>query len=101
VRDVAVCGLPADVGDEEIKASIVLAAGATLTAPEFFAFLSDKVPYFAIPRYVDIRAALPVNALERVMKHVLRDEGAPPGAWDLVTQGLVVPRERRRATAAS
>ena len=50
--------------------------------------MKDKVPYFAMPRYVDLRDALPVNALERVMKHVLRDEGVTPGTWDLEQLGL-------------
>jgi crotonobetaine/carnitine-CoA ligase len=96
VADVAVCALPADLGDEEIKACLVLAAGATLTAPEFFDFVRDQVPYFAIPRYVDVRDSLPANALGRVMKHVLRAEGVPATAWDMEAEGLVVDRDRRR-----
>jgi crotonobetaine/carnitine-CoA ligase len=98
VADVAVSALPSDVGDDDIRASIVLEEGATLTAEEFFAFMRDRVAYFAIPRYVDLRDSLPINALSRVMKHVLRAEGVPPGAWDLESMGLVVPREERRGT---
>jgi len=99
VADVAVCALPSSIGDEDIKACVVLADGASLTPEEFFAFIQDKVPYFAVPRYVDVRAALPTNALGRVMKHVLRDEGVRPETWDLESRGLVVRRTRRRAEA--
>jgi crotonobetaine/carnitine-CoA ligase len=42
---------------------------------------------------VDIRAALPVNALSRVMKHVLRDEGVTGAMWDLDKLGLVATRK--------
>ncbi|WP_238005504.1 AMP-binding protein [Dactylosporangium sp. AC04546] len=101
VADVAVCGLPSKLGDDDIKACVVLAAGASLTAAEFFAFVEERVPYFAVPRYVDIRAGLPTNALGRVMKHVLRDEGVPPDTWDLPSQGLVARRTDRRTTAAA
>ncbi|SOD72108.1 crotonobetaine/carnitine-CoA ligase [Jatrophihabitans sp. GAS493] len=97
IDDVAVCGVPAAVGDDDIKATLVLAGGATLTAPEFFAFVRDELPYFAIPRYVDIRGALPVNALGRVMKHVLRDEGVTTATWDLESEGLVLTRQERHA----
>lgn len=102
VRDVAVCALPSDMGDEEIKACLVLEENAELTAAEFFDYIRDRVPYFAIPRYVDVREALPVNALERVMKHVLRAEGVRTGTWDLVKEGLVIPKdERQRSRAAT
>lgn len=101
VADVAVCGLPSDIGDDDIKACLVLAPGTTLTPVEFFEFVRDRVPYFAVPRYVDVRDALPTNALSRVMKHVLRDEGVRPGTWDLEREGLVARRPDRRTQAAA
>ncbi|GAA0566284.1 ATP-dependent acyl-CoA ligase [Actinomadura livida] len=101
VKDVAVSGVPAAVGDEEIKASIVLEEGAELTPEGFFEFIRWEVPYFAVPRYVDVRAELPVNALSRVMKHVLRDEGVTGAMWDLPGLGLVASRHDRRPEGAS
>ena len=102
VLDVAVCALPATMGDEDIKACLVLAENAMLTSAEFFEFIRDRVPYFAVPRYVDLRDKLPTNALERVMKHVLRDEGVRPGTWDLEQEGLVVARaDRQRSRVAT
>ena len=53
-----------------------------------------------MPRYVDIRAALPVNALSRVMKHVLRDEGVTDAMWDLERLGLVVTKGAARKASA-
>jgi crotonobetaine/carnitine-CoA ligase len=89
VADVAVSPVPGTFGDDDIKASIVLADGAALEPAEFFEFMRERVAYFAMPRYVDIRAELPVNALSRVMKHVLRDEGVTDAMWDLERLGLV------------
>jgi carnitine-CoA ligase len=54
------------------------------------------VAYFAIPRYVQVRETLPVNAMQRVMKDRLRAEGVPDGCWDLEKLGLVVARDDRR-----
>jgi crotonobetaine/carnitine-CoA ligase len=101
VADVAVSPVPGTFGDDDIKASLVLADGATLEPAEFFEFLRDRVAYFAMPRYVDIRAALPVNALSRVMKHVLRDEGVTESMWDLERLGLVATKGRAGAAAAA
>lgn len=100
VADVAVSPVPAELGDEEIKASIVLEDGAEITPEAFVDFLHDKVAYFAMPRYVDIRDALPVNALSRVMKHVLREEGVTEAMWDLEAMGLRVGKDGRRPTTA-
>ncbi|WP_019926893.1 AMP-binding protein [Nocardia sp. BMG111209] len=99
VADVAVCAVPAPLGDDDIKACVVTAPDHTFTAADLFEFLRDRVPYFAIPRYLDVRAELPVNALGRVMKHVLRAEGVGPDVADLEALGLVVPRDERRGPA--
>jgi carnitine-CoA ligase len=101
VADVAVSPVPGPFGDDDIKASLVLAAGAELGPREFFEFLRDKVAYFAVPRYVDIRAQLPVNALSRVMKHVLRDEGVTADMWDLERLGLLVVAKKESPAVPS
>jgi carnitine-CoA ligase len=100
VADVAVSPVPGPFGDDDIKASLVLADAAALQPAEFFEFLRDKVAYFAIPRYVDIRAQLPVNALSRVMKHVLRDEGVTGDMWDLERLGLIASGKTRENSPA-
>ncbi|MCX4091340.1 AMP-binding protein [Nocardia sp. alder85J] len=99
VADIAVCAVPAPLGDDDIKACVVLEPDRTFTPADLFEFLRDRVPYFAIPRYLQLRTELPVNALGRVMKHVLRDEGVGPDVADLEALGLVVPRDERRGPA--
>jgi crotonobetaine/carnitine-CoA ligase len=93
VADVAVSPVPGRFGDDDIKASVVLADGAVLEPREFAEFMRGNVAYFAMPRYVDIRGELPVNALSRVMKHVLRAEGVTEEMWDLERLGLVSGRK--------
>jgi crotonobetaine/carnitine-CoA ligase len=95
VADVAICALPSAIGDDDMKACLVLEDGASLAADEFFDFIRERVPYFAIPRFVELRASLPANALGRIMKHVLRAEGVPEGTWDLEASGLVLRRGER------
>jgi crotonobetaine/carnitine-CoA ligase len=96
----AVCAVPSPLGEDDIKACIVLAANSPAADPspeELFDFFKASLPYFAIPRYVEIRESLPLTAATgRVMKHVLRDEGVTAAAWDFERLGLVVPKAERR-----
>jgi len=99
VAAVAICAVPSPLGEDDIKACIVPAPDGTLEPGELFGFFKETLPYFAIPRYVQIREALPANALGRVMKHVMRSEGIPEGTWDFDALGFQVTRDERRSTA--
>ncbi len=70
--------------------------GEGAKAEALFECFKGALPYFAIPRYIDVRDALPVNALGRVQKHLLRDEGVPSTAWDLEAMGFAVASLDRR-----
>jgi crotonobetaine/carnitine-CoA ligase len=96
VADVAICAAPAGVTEDDIHAVVVAAADTTLEPAALFEFFKANLPYFAIPRYVEVVPALPLNALGRVMKHAIRDRGPSPDAWDLEALGLKVDREERR-----
>jgi crotonobetaine/carnitine-CoA ligase len=67
-----------------------------LTPDELFEFFADALPYFAVPRYVELVPELPKNALGRVLKHELRARGVTPATWDFEKLGLVVDHDRRR-----
>ncbi len=41
-----------------------------------------RLPYFAIPRYVDVVADLPRTENGKVQKYKLRERGVTPSAWD-------------------
>jgi crotonobetaine/carnitine-CoA ligase len=96
VAEAAVHAVPSPMTEDDIKACLVLVEGATVTPEELFAFFRKTLPYFAIPRYVEILPELPKNATLRVMKHLLRERGVTPETWDLEAMGLSVPREERR-----
>jgi crotonobetaine/carnitine-CoA ligase len=101
ILSVAVHAVPSDLGEDEIKACIVLVPGAMLEPAELFAFLREALPYFAVPRYVEIMEALPVTAAtNRVMKHELVKRGVAD-SWDFEKLGLRVQKSERRGRAAS
>jgi crotonobetaine/carnitine-CoA ligase len=97
VAEVAVHAVESAATEDDIKACIVPAAGSPeLTPDELFGFFSEQLPYFAVPRYVELVPELPKNALGRVLKHQLRALGVTPATWDFDKLGLAVDRDRRR-----
>jgi len=88
VQDVAVHAVPSEVGEDEVKVTVVLVDGAALTEEDLCRWAIDHVPYFAVPRYVEFRADLPRNPVGRVLKYQLRDEGVTPATWDREAAGL-------------
>jgi crotonobetaine/carnitine-CoA ligase len=96
ILDSAVHAVPSDLGEDDIKACVVVAEGATLCAEDLFAFLKEQLPYFAVPRYVEIVGSLPRNAVGRVRKHELRQGGKTPGTWDFEAMGLTIASADRR-----
>ena len=92
VADVAVHAVFSDVGEDDVKATIVLKDGHTLTQQALCYWAMERLPYFTIPRYFEFRKDLPRNSVGRVLKYQLRQEGCTPGTWDREKVGLKIPK---------
>ena len=92
LAEVAVHAVPSDKGEDDVKVTAVLQAGATLTAEQLFHWAADVVPYYAMPRYIEFRESLPKNPQGRVLKYLLRDEGKTENTWDLEETSIVVKK---------
>jgi crotonobetaine/carnitine-CoA ligase len=75
-----------------VKITAVLEEGAELTEEDLCRWAFDHVPRYALPRYIEFRESLPKNAVGRVLKFQLRDEGCTPTTWDREAAGLEIPR---------
>ena len=85
--------VPSDVGEDDVKVTAVLQHGRCADARRSCAAWSvDKVPYFAVPRYIEFRDDLPRNPVGRVLKYQLRDEGVTPATWDREAAGFTFER---------
>jgi carnitine-CoA ligase len=92
LRDVAVHAVASPIGEDDVKVTAVLQDGAGVTEEDLCRWVADRVPYFAIPRYIEFRADLPRNPVGRVLKYVLRDEGVTPDTWDREEAGIEFER---------
>jgi long-chain acyl-CoA synthetase len=68
----AVVGVPDERLGEEIKAFVVLRAGATVTAEELIAWCKEQMASFKYPRSIEFRESLPLTATGKVLKRELR-----------------------------
>jgi carnitine-CoA ligase len=92
LQEVAVHAVLSDLSEDDIKVTAVLRTGASLTEEGLCRWCLDKVPYFAVPRYIEFRSELPKNPVGRVLKYQLRDEGATPATWDFDKANIIVKR---------
>jgi crotonobetaine/carnitine-CoA ligase len=92
IRDAAVHAVPSPLGEDDVKVTVVLQEGATVTEEELCRWVAERVPYFAIPRYVEFRADLPRNPVGRVLKYQLREEGRTEHTWDREAAGVTFER---------
>jgi carnitine-CoA ligase len=92
VLEAAAYGVPAEIGEEDLMVAVVLAPGREADAAELLDHCQDRLPYFAVPRYVSFRAEIPKNASQRVQKFKLRDQGVTPDAYDAIAAGYEVRR---------
>ena len=63
-------------------ATLVARPGMVLMPAELVSFCESRLPYFAIPRYVDIVADLPRTENGKVKKFKLREQGVNASTWD-------------------
>jgi carnitine-CoA ligase len=91
VLESAAVGVPAELGEEEVKVYVVARPGEAIDPLEIVRWCETRMAYFMVPRYVELREALPKTATERVEKYKLKQEGIG-GAWDREAAGYVVGR---------
>lgn len=92
IAEVAVHAVPSSKGEDDVKVTAVLHAGATLAHADLFRWSTDAVPYYALPRYIEFRDSLPKNPQGRVLKYLLRDEGKTAATWDLEETDIKVAK---------
>jgi crotonobetaine/carnitine-CoA ligase len=92
VAEAAVVGVPSELGEDDILLIVTLRPAAELDCAELLDFCADRMPYFCVPRYVDIVDEIPKTIIGRVRKDLLRARGVGSGAWDRERHGYRLNR---------
>jgi crotonobetaine/carnitine-CoA ligase len=92
VAESAAVGVPSELSEEEVLIVVVLKEGEELGAEALLDHCQERLPHFAVPRYVRFVAMLPKNHAQRIQKPELRAEGVSPDTWDREEHGYVATR---------
>ena len=92
VSTAAAYPVQSEMAEDEVMIAIVLKDGASLTGEEVIRHCETRMPYFAVPRYVDFRAELPRTENGKIQKFKLREEGVTDTTWDREAAGVTVKR---------
>jgi crotonobetaine/carnitine-CoA ligase len=93
VDDCAVIARPAAEGEDDIKAFLVIPDGTTPPDPvDVLAHCVKRLPYFAVPRYLEFIGDLPKTPTGKVLKRTLRAMPEAAGVWDREQAGWTVKR---------
>ena len=74
VAEAAVIGVPSQLSEEDVKAFVVLAAGAEVSVAELRGFVAERLAPFKVPRYFEVVDELPHTPTGRIAKHELSRE---------------------------
>jgi crotonobetaine/carnitine-CoA ligase len=92
VAEAAAVAVPSQLGEDDILVVLTLRPNETVDHAELLDFCSARMPYFCVPRYLEVVDVLPKNVIGRVRKDVLRSRGLGQGAWDRDANGYVLSR---------
>ncbi|MEM4413114.1 MAG: ATP-dependent acyl-CoA ligase [Candidatus Caldarchaeum sp.] len=87
VLESAAVGVPSEVGDEDVKVYVKLKPGASIDHVEFLRWCDKALPYFMVPRYVEVVDELPKTPTQRIQRYLLKERGVGQ-AFDAVKAGF-------------
>jgi long-chain acyl-CoA synthetase len=76
VRECAVYGLPDEARGEQVAVAVVATPGSGLTGPQVIDWCREHLAAYKVPSRADIVAELPKSATGKLLKRVLREQGA-------------------------
>ncbi|OAJ54799.1 ATP-dependent acyl-CoA ligase [Paraburkholderia ginsengiterrae] len=92
VETAAVFAVKSALAEDEVMAAIVLREGKTLEPLELTRYCEPRLPYFAVPRYLDFVRDLPKTENGKIQKFKLRETGVTAKTWDLDASGYRLRR---------
>ncbi len=92
IENAAVFPVRSELAEDEVMAAVVLRGGASLAPSELLDYCQPRMPYFAVPRYLEFVDALPTTESGKVTKYRLRERGVTATTWDREKVGYKLVR---------
>jgi len=82
VATAAVYPVRSELAEDEVMAALIPRPGCTLDPAALAEWCEARLPYFAVPRYIDVVDDLPRTENGKVQKYKLRERGVTAATWD-------------------
>jgi carnitine-CoA ligase len=82
IANAAVFPVCSSLAEDEVMAAVVLHPGRALAPADVIAYCTPRLPYFAVPRYLEFLPELPMTENGKVQKYKLRERGVTAQTWD-------------------
>jgi crotonobetaine/carnitine-CoA ligase len=94
VDEVVAVGVASEISEQDVLVAICPKAGRKIDPRALIEFLTPRIAYFMVPRYVRIVGDMPRTETNKIRKVALREQGVTPDTWDRESAGIVLHRER-------
>jgi crotonobetaine/carnitine-CoA ligase len=81
-----------ELAEDEVMAAIVKQPGSALDEVAIVRFCEARMPYFAVPRFLEFVDTLPATENGKIQKYKLRERGITDRTWDREVAGITVKR---------
>jgi crotonobetaine/carnitine-CoA ligase len=92
VAESAAVSVKSELSEDEVMVVVVQNPGQSVDPVELLGHCESRMPYFAVPRFVDFRDSLPKTSNEKVQKAKLRESGVTDTTWDREKAGYQIKR---------
>jgi len=87
VMESAAVGVPSEMGDEDVKIYLKLKDGAEFDYLEFLQWCDKNLPYYMVPRYIEVVEEIPKTPTQRIQRYLLKEKGVG-NAFDAYKAGF-------------
>src|SRR5581483_10089859 len=92
VANAAVFPVRSALAEDEVMAAVVFHPGQQPSQLELIRFCEPRLPYFAVPRFLEFVTELPTTENGKVQKYKLRERGVTAATWDREASGYQIKR---------
>lgn len=86
VRECAAIAHPSDLGEDEVRIVVVPKDKEFFEPAELYTFLTERMPRYMLPMYIDIVDEIPKTETQKIQKNALRKLPVTSSTWKVPTR---------------
>ncbi len=95
VLETVVVGVPSPLGEEDVKAYVMLRPGEEIGPVDLFNYAAERLPFFMVPQFLEFVDEIPKTANQKAQRYMLRSRPHGPRNYDRDKLGIRVAKPSR------